>query len=108
MRLYVIGPVSGLEEDNRPAFEDARGRLLEAGYEVEIPHDTIPPGTSWQSAMKHSIKRMFEADAVAMIDGVLRSEGATIERDLCRRIGVDCLTVGMWCERPLEIRRKHG
>lgn len=105
MRIYVIGPVSCIKQDNRPAFEEARGRLTEAGYEVEIPHDTIAPGTSWQAAMKHSIRRMFEADAVAMIEGVLRSEGATIERDICRRIGIDCLTVDEWCERPLDWRK---
>lgn len=54
--------------------------------------------------MRLSIAEMMCCDAVAMLDGILRSDGAMIERDLCRRIGIDCLTVAMWCDRPLMTR----
>ena len=37
--LYAIGPVTGIEGDNRPAFEAARHDLKAAGYYVQIPHD---------------------------------------------------------------------
>lgn len=55
--------------------------------------------------MRLSVAEMMRCDAVAMLDGTLRSDGAMIERDLCRRIGIDCLPVGIWCERPLTMRR---
>lgn len=55
MRLYVIGPVSGHEGDNREEFEEARRQLEEAGFKVAIPHDKIEQGTPWQSAMRASI-----------------------------------------------------
>lgn len=44
MLIYVIGPVTGRPDLNRPAFEAARRLLERRGYAVEVPHDTIPPG----------------------------------------------------------------
>lgn len=105
MRLYVIGPVSGVPDLNLPAFEEARLSLEEEGYEVALPHDVVPSDASWERAMRLSVAEMMRCDAVAMLDGTLRSDGAMIERDLCRRIGIDCLPVGIWCERPLTMRR---
>ncbi len=52
MRLYVIGPVSGHEGDNREAFEEARRELEAAGFKATIPHDKIAEGTDWQMAMR--------------------------------------------------------
>lgn len=79
-KMYVIGPVTGIEKDNRPAFEAAARALHDAyGCEVEIPHDTIPAGTDWGEAMHQSLSRLAKADAVAMLDGWTASRGATIE-----------------------------
>lgn len=58
MRLYVIGPVSGVEGGNRAEFEAARSALEAAGHSASIPHDFIEPGTDWQTAMRVSIARM--------------------------------------------------
>lgn len=40
MRLYVIGPVSGHERDNREAFEEARRERGVCG-QLGIPHRTV-------------------------------------------------------------------
>ena len=42
MRIYVIGPVTGHADLNRPTFESARAELSAAGHEAVIPHDFIP------------------------------------------------------------------
>ena len=39
----MIGPVTGKPDLNREAFEDAKERLLDAGYDVLIPHDVVLP-----------------------------------------------------------------
>lgn len=83
VRLYVIGAVTGIENDNREAFEQARTELKRAGYKVEIPHDTIPAGTPWKQAMHQSIRRLLESDGVAVLDGFAESAGASIEYALC-------------------------
>lgn len=114
--LYVIGPVTGIAKDNRPAFEAARKRLHDAGYmPVGIPHDSIEPGTSWNQAMRMSLCNMlmymdrfdekaddlvfdsFEYDGIALLDGWHGSKGARIERSVAMAVGMPCRTVDKWC-----------
>lgn len=102
-KMYVIGPVSGIKDDNRPAFEAAARALHDAyGCEVEIPHDTIPAGTEWDDAMHKSLSRLATADAVAMLDGWASSRGACIEfqvADLLRHYGLmQARTVKAWLD----------
>ena len=108
--LYVIGPVTGIENDNRPAFEAARQRLFAAGYwVVGIPHDHIASGTPWGMAMRISICKMLGHgagrgfghivyDGVAMLPGWEDSKGARIEHDLAAELGIPCKTVDEWIE----------
>lgn len=49
--LYIIGPVSGIDDDNRLAFRYDQGCLVGAGCTDEIPHDYIPSGTPHDDAM---------------------------------------------------------
>lgn len=95
MRVYVIGAVTGIADDNRPLFEEWR-TLLEGNFncKAEIPHDTIPAGTPWRDAMRQSIKRMMEADFVAAIEGWRESKGATIELNLARELGIPTIELG--------------
>ena len=104
MRIYVIGPVSGRENDNREAFEDARRRLEAAGYRVTIPHDKIAEGTDWQMAMRQSIREMLSVRAgrpvyggVAELPGVFGSRGARCERGVCEQLGIPHKSVAEWC-----------
>lgn len=97
MNLYVIGPVTGIENGNRPEFENARGMLIRAGNHVEIPHDTIVSGIEWMYAMAASIGRIcdklrWDGDdlGIAMLDGCEESKGAKIEHDLAVSLGIPC------------------
>ena len=97
MRIYVIGPVTGVEDDNRPAFEEARRELREElGCEVEIPHDAVSPDATWETAMRSSVKAMTACDAVAMLPGWMSSKGAGIEYNLARQIGMPIAQIETW------------
>lgn len=87
-RIYVIGPVTGIAAENRPAFEAARELLWDEGWEVELPHDTIAPDAEWGAAMRQSIARMLANDAVAALPGWQRSRGATLEHSLAIAMGM--------------------
>lgn len=104
MRLYVIGPVSGREGDNREAFEEARRELEAAGFKATIPHDKIEAGTGWQDAMRASIKELLATyrgkpryGGVAELPGVFGSKGARCERGICEQLGIPHRTVAEWC-----------
>lgn len=104
MRLYVIGPVTGREGDNREAFEEARRELEAAGFKAVIPHDVVDAGDDWQLAMRQSIREMLRVragrpvyDGVAELPGLFGSRGARCERGVCGQLGIPHKTVGEWC-----------
>lgn len=88
MRLYVIGPVTGREKLNQEAFEDAKERLLDAGYDVLIPHDVVPPDAVHERAMRLSIKAMLGCDGVVVLSGWEGSKGAKLEHDVAISCGL--------------------
>ena len=96
-RLYISGPVTGIENDNIQAFEDAR-RKLRRYYMVDIPHEYVYAGAPHEEAMvilvhqltsnKYSYvhdKRVNRYDGVALLPGWEQSEGARLEREMCIR-----------------------
>ena len=101
-RIYVIGPVTGVEEGNRPAFDAAREELWDEGWEVETPHDTIAADAEWAAAMRQSITRLMAADAVAVLPGWEMSPGARIERRLARDLGIPVISLAGAAQRALK------
>lgn len=96
MRIYVIGPVTGMENDNRPAFEEAAERLREAGYTALIPHWFVKAGTPWAPAMRRSIETLVKCDGVAALEGFGSSKGARVEADLATELGMPVKSVETW------------
>lgn len=112
--IYVIGPVTGKRNDNRPAFDQARCNLNAAGYYVQIPHDYIASGTPWDAAMltsihimtefmiitqKHgSYKRVPTLGGIATLPGWEDSPGARLEAQVAKAIGLPVKTVAEWVE----------
>ena len=97
MRLYVIGPVTGRENLNRAAFEEARAKLEQAGYTVTIPHDFIPSDASHERAMQLSLWWIASARVdVAMLDGWDESQGSLLENRVATACGLEAHCVGAW------------
>ena len=97
MRIYIIGPVSGFDDLNMPAFEDAYKKLYEAGYKPLIPHDFISKDADWQRAMRRSIETMMKVDGIAYLDGWQHSHGANLEWRIARAMGIEVAAVDSWC-----------
>lgn len=95
--LYVSGPVSGIPDDNRPAFEDAARRLRATGCVARIPHDDVAPGTAWIPAMKTTLMAILaQADGLATLPGWERSRGASLEVGLAKALGMSVKDVDDW------------
>jgi hypothetical protein len=103
MRIYVIGPVSGHDDLNAPAFEHARTALFEAGYMPLIPHDFVSADADWLAAMKRSLETLAKADAIALLEGWQTSNGARIEWNIARSLGIEIATVDEWLFRSEDI-----
>lgn len=106
MNIYVIGPVTGKENENREEFMEARTYLTISGHQADIPHTVVRKGSTWEQAMKGSIYRMLhlwtfsieyeESFGIAMLDGWEQSRGARIEHDLAVALGIECRPWREW------------
>lgn len=111
MNLYVIGPITGIENENKLEFARVCGELICSGKfnSVIYPHLFIPSGIDWNIAMTLSIGRMMRLwnDAlniktertdfgIAMLDGWQNSDGAMLEHEIAIRLGIPCKPWREW------------
>ena len=90
-RIYISGPMSGLPEQNFPAFNAEAARLRDLGYEVVNPADLNPIDVplSWHECMRNDLKALLDCDTLALLDGWQKSNGAHLEMHLAHRVGMN-------------------
>jgi len=86
MRVYLAGRVTG-DPNHRMTFFGAALPLLAMGHEVLNPVDGAD-GLSDEDAMRRGVRMLLTADCVVMLPGWSNSRGATIERDLAKRLRI--------------------
>jgi hypothetical protein len=87
MKIYVCGPMTGIEDFNRPAFNEAARLLRGQGYEVVNPAEFEQSG-SWEWLMRYAIAQMLTCDRIALLDGWNKSRGAKLEVHVAREVGI--------------------
>lgn len=93
-RLYIAGPMSGIPDNNYPAFFDAARRLRAMRLNVENPAENpVPPCKSWLGYMRLSLLQIARVDGVVMLPGWQRSKGARAEHQLARNLGLPIWTL---------------
>lgn len=93
-KVYLAGPMSGLPDNNYPAFNAEAARLRAMGYLVENPAENTPPEcNSWEGWMRLSIRQMLTCDIVALLSGWSYSRGARIEYNLAQELDIECRIV---------------
>jgi hypothetical protein len=91
-RIYIAGPMTGIEDLNFPAFNAAAERLRAAGHEVINPAEINPDKTmSWEQCMRRDIPELCTCDAIAMLPGWGSSKGATLEHLIAVKLGLDVI-----------------
>lgn len=99
-RLYISGPVTGVENDNIPAFTAAAHRILDSGFgnTARIPHMFVDEDDDWPTAMRKSIHELTSGvyDGLALLPGWEQSKGACLEKQVAEACGIPCKTVDEW------------
>jgi hypothetical protein len=73
--------MSGLPEQNYPAFRDACIVLRREGWNIVSPHETFPTDgtTPWTECLRHDLNTLTNCHGVIVLDGWTRSRGARLE-----------------------------
>lgn len=94
-RLYVAGPMSGIEHLNFPAFHAEASRLRGLGYEVVNPAEiNTDPTTPWAKCMRDDIRELVTCDGIVLLPGWSESRGASLEYDIARRLDMAVFFAG--------------
>lgn len=96
MRWYLSGPMTGLPDGNRPAFQAVAATVRAAGHDVINPAELCPPGIAWKAALRIDLAALKTAHAVICLPGWEQSRGARMEVWLARRRGLAIWPVEDW------------
>lgn len=89
MKVYISGPMTGIEDYNFPAFHQAAERLQAAGYRVENPASKgVIDGWTWSDYLRHDLRQLLECDAICLLPGWRNSKGATLEHHVATGLGM--------------------
>lgn len=89
MKVYLSGPMTGIQDFNFPAFNAEAARLRAAGLQVVNPAEINPDTTmSWHECMRADIKALCDCDTLALLPGWESSQGAHLELHIAHRLGL--------------------
>lgn len=106
-KVYLAGPISGIKDDNKPAFEEAERKLIRRQYVVVNPHKLDHSDNSegdWFKYMRVCISAMLQCDGIVLLDGWEESEGAQKEIRLATGLNMPWAFMG----KILEFRNMNS
>lgn len=94
-KLYLSGPITGLEIDEaRERFAAAQELMESQGWEVVNPMDNgVPVEAAWEVHLAADIMALLGCKAVAMLPGWEASRGARLEHALAKKIGMRIIII---------------
>jgi hypothetical protein len=97
MRLtYISGPMTGLPDYNRPAFNKAAEYLRKQGHVVwnpaeEFDSEYILPRKIY---MRRDIEALLKCESIVMLKGWENSSGARLELEIARELEMNIFFLG--------------
>lgn len=91
MIIYVSGPMTGIEDYNRPMFNIVSAYLEAFGHQVinpAVPDLEIPDDAPHHVWMRRALGLLLNAEAIYMLPGWYRSKGAVVEYLVARSCGM--------------------
>jgi hypothetical protein len=89
MKIYLSGPMTGLPDFNRPAFNAMAKLFIERGYDVVNPVDNgLTDSAKWEEHMRAAIKALMDCTHIVMLPGYEKSRGAMLEMHIARALGL--------------------
>lgn len=81
--IYISGPMTGLPDFNRPAFNAMAAKLKAEGKKVFNPADIrLADNAKWADYMRECIVGLMACNTMIQLDGWENSKGSCIETSL--------------------------
>lgn len=96
MKIYISGPVTGIKDDNEPAFKAKELELLKKGHTPVNPVQLCKDAglTEWHACMNQiCIPELIKCDAMILLEGWENSKGANVEIDEARLHEIPIITL---------------
>ena len=88
-RIYLAGPMTGIEHYNFPAFNAEASRLRAQGFHVENPAEHgIVEGADWADYLRYDIGRLATCERIHLLPGWSKSKGARLEVHIAQSLGM--------------------
>jgi hypothetical protein len=93
--IYVSGPMTGIKDNNVPAFNDAAKKLRQKGFKVVNPADLDKgePCRTWEACLRRDIKWLVTCHEIATLPGWKKSKGANLEIHIGKSLSFPIHTV---------------
>lgn len=102
-KVYISGPITGIDFGNRFAFSCARSALELCGYEVVDPSEVqLDDEATWTDYMRADLKLLLDCDFIYMLEGWEDSRGARLERELAKNLRIKEIDLDQECERAKQ------
>lgn len=102
-KVYISGPITGVDFGNRFAFSCARSALELCGYDAVDPSEVqLDDAATWADYMRADLKLLLDCDFIYMLEGWEDSKGARLERELAENLGIKEIDLDQECERAKQ------
>lgn len=96
--IYISGPMTGLPNLNRSAFNAVARMLRDYQHIVINPVEigaSLPADATWHDFMRADIAALCRADTLVLLPGWERSAGAQLELHIAHRLGLEIHTTAL-------------
>lgn len=90
-RVYLSGPMTGIEDHNYPSFTDATTHLRELGFIVYNPAENFGgvKGLPRKEYMRVDLIHLLQAELLILLPSWETSDGATLEKRIADELELD-------------------
>lgn len=97
--------MTGLPDNNYPAFNTLAAALRAKGHTVLNPADNPPPppayeGGAWEYYMRLGLSQLVQCEVCVLLFNWHRSRGASLEERIARELGMTILTQRQALDMP--------
>lgn len=106
--LYISGGMTGIKDNNRPAFAKASQILRKAGYRVISPPDLdkFSRHRTWEGFLRRDLSFLVKCDAIATLSGWKKSRGANLEVHVGKALSMEIHPVKFYVKGKAHVQSK--